>query len=257
MDRDRTEPTVADPLGRIGGTLRSAARRQQAARRRRRRALVSAAAAVGLLTLTGGAMAVTGGSTGVAAIDRWLASTEEHQAADPAGGGWPAHDMSPVPDTLSAPFEVEIEGDAGAVAVGYRRGDGMLCAVLVDEAYRGDRPAGTTCLSRRLLVQGLEEGAARAVGGGGRKLADGSMATVVTGFARPDVRSLRVVDPDGEPADAVLSEPWEPYAPEPPRVRVFLVVMKGPLALGPEGPAWFHSDIEARLADGRTVSVGP
>lgn len=257
MDHDRTEPTAADPLGRIGGTLRSAARRQQAARRRRRRALVSAATAVGLLTLTGGAMAVTGGSTGVAAIDRWLASTDEHQAAAPSGDGWPAHDMSPVPDTLSAPFEVEIEGDAGAVAVGYRRGDGMLCAVLVDEAYRGDRPAGSTCLNRRLLVQGLEERPARVVGGGGRKLADGSIATVITGFARPDVRSLRLRGPDGEPAEAVLSEPWEPYAPQAPRARVFLAVFEGTPTFEPGNPDWLYSDIEARLADGRTVSVGP
>ena len=242
MSTDRRQPIQSDPLAAIGSELVAAARRQRSGRRRRR-LLATVATTVGLLTASGGALAITDNETGVPVIDRWLDTTHEPHP--------------PVPGSLGDPFEITVRGKASAVAVGYQsRRQGMICSALfkTDERAR-DARGGTSCFSSRLLAKELARRPARLVGAGGFLPGDGGPpVSVVSGLAREDVRRLFAVLPGGGRVEATVSDPWVPGTWKGGPLRAFLVVVDR----APTGRQAFRlstpTRLEAELTNGRTVT---
>ncbi len=144
-----------DPLGAIGASLAAAARRRTTRLRRRRRGLVATAATAATLLATGAAVAVTGTSTGVAVLDRWIGHATDPRAPGepfyPRGRSAPRVDRSPS-GGFSPAVEIPAPGGETLVAAGYAARDGSICSVMLDSADTSKAPrGGRGCLGARLL----------------------------------------------------------------------------------------------------------
>jgi hypothetical protein len=147
----------------------------------------------------------------------------------PAPRGTPNSRIDPLAESVSPPLEFTV-GGTRYTALGFHSSRTMVCTMLRRDP--GDVPAGSSCLSERLLRDALAERPAHLFAGGDDEL---------TGFARADVADLTAPGS----ATVVLSEPWrpEPWNGEP--IRFFYVF----------GAGRMHTPLEATLSDGRTVEV--
>lgn len=251
-------PRARDPLGKIHAGLVAAVRQRQASRRRRRRVLAACATAAGLLATTGGAIAVTGTTTGVPAIDRWFDFVEQRQPPPAGDGSVPQGDIRPAPGTVSTPFTVGLGGGAKAVAVGYESRGGMMCVGLADPGdVEGPPSGGTGCLSKRLLKAELRAAPGRTIGGGGLNTSTGRPAMLAKGFARQDVRKLAVRTTTGKPLASGLSRPWAPSGWDGAPIRAWVAVITGYMTGPRDGPPLRQIEIEAELTDGRRIPIRP
>jgi hypothetical protein len=254
---------TTDPLDAIGATLVAAARRRRTSRLRTLRGAAATAAALAVLALTGGALAMTGTSTGVLALDRWLDTTAERHpgmapegrlASPEPGPTPPVPNVAPADDT-SPPVKVPMGDGIEWVGVGYEARNRTICSALVDPASADDPRGGTGCLGERLLRRALASEPARLGGaGGGQVRKRGRHATVYNGVARDDVTGLTLTEPGRPPVGAVLSEPWRPRGWNGRSLRVFFAVLPLRDAGPPRLPMPFP-DMRARLRDGRAVPV--
>jgi len=201
--------------------------RRATPRRPRRRVLLAAAALLAILVVAGSAIALSGGSTGIQAIDDILDRTSRpHEPGQPETG------VQPVPGSISAPLHFDLDGEP-RIAVGFQsRRQGMICSALASSEER--RYGGVGCLSARLLRDALSERPVHAFAGGG------GPRPVLQGFARADV--VGVALENGRRIE--LSEPWEPEPWRGDPIRFFYAFT-----------AWRGARIEARLANGKTVVV--
>jgi hypothetical protein len=214
-------------------------------RGRRRRALLIAAALVMLLALAGAAVALTGTTTGVPAIDRLL-DRGSPVDADP---GEPRPVLRPRQGSVSEPLEFTV-GGTPYTAVGFRNHRDGMCSALVDSSGVGpQQDGGVSCLSARLLRRALAERPVEFfAGGGGRYLK-------LAGFARADVERIVVTGPTRQ-TTAKLSPPWSPEPWKGAPIRFVYVLFDAP-AGGPRPGQLIGNDlhIEAHLANGRIVEV--
>lgn len=215
----------------------------------RRRASLIAAVLLAALAVAGSAIAISGGSTGIGAIDELLdrASRPSEEAAPNA----PRNDVRPVPGSISEPLTLEHDG-ADYIAVGFRSRQGLICSALVDSPATLDRLyGGVGCLAERGLRQALDESPVHVFAGGGGE------PRSVQGFARADVVSISPADGDGS-STVGLSEPWkpEPWAGEPIRFVYTLTTQRA--GSDPAGvPPWRGLRLEAQLANGESVEIAP
>jgi hypothetical protein len=208
-----------------------------------RRVVLAAAVLVGLFALAGGAIALSGVTTGVPAIDRLLdGATSDFGDVQP---GAPRPLFQPQRGSLSDKLSFEFRGRR-YTAVGYRAADKSVCTALVEPESK--RPNGSVgCIGARSLRRTLAQGPGRVSGGGG------SRPTIVHGFARAKVVSLALTGA-GHSGMIALSEAWRPAGDDGQPVRFFYVVTNS--QAGPRVPllprGW---RIRARLADGSVVTL--
>ena len=160
----------------------------------------------------------------------------------------------PRPGSLSPVVRFEFAG-VGYSSVGFRARsasrDGVICSrVLERRGGRGRRVVGATCAGERLLRRGLDDHAARTVGGGG------GQPVQFSGFARADVASIAVSDPQ-YPSRVVLSEPWRPAPWQGQPIRFFLVLIDAPPDRARDLLFGDRPRLEARLTSGELVDVVP
>ncbi len=160
----------------------------------------------------------------------------------------------PRPGSLSPVVRFEF-GGVGYSSVGFRARsasrDGVICSrVLERRGGRGRRVVGATCAGERLLRRELDDQPARTVGGGG------GQPTQFSGFARADVASIAVRDPQ-YPSRAVLSEPWRPAPWQGQPIRFFLVLIDAPRDRARDLLFGDRPRLEARLTSGELVEVVP
>jgi len=208
-----------------------------------RRALLVAAVLAALFALAGGALALSGVSTGVPAIDDLLDGATRDFADVPPGAPRPL--FQPQPGSVSDKLKFQFRGHE-YTAVGFRAADGSVCTALVEpESKRAN--GGIGCIGAPSLRRALAQGPGRLSGGGGRR------PTISHGFARADVVSLALTGA-GRDGVVALSEAWRPAGEDGQPVRFFYLVTNrraGPrVPLLPDG--W---RIEARLADGSVVTL--
>jgi hypothetical protein len=208
-----------------------------------RRALLVAAVLVALLALAGGALALSGVSTGVPAIDRLLDGATRDFADVPPGAPRPL--FQPQRGSVSDQLRFQF-GGRHYTAVGFRAADGSVCSALVEpESKRAN--GGIGCIGAPSLRRSLAQEPGRLSGGGG------SRPTIANGFARAEVVSLRLTGA-GRNGVVALSEAWTPGGQHGEPVRFFYLVTN--LEAGPRIPllpdGW---RIEARLADGSVVTL--
>jgi hypothetical protein len=209
-----------------------------------RRVVLAAAVLVGLFALAGGALALSGVTTGVPAIDRLLDGATRDFADVPRGAPRPLFQpqRGSVSDKLSFEFRRH-----RYTAVGFRAADGSVCTALVEpESKRAN--GGIGCIGAPSLRRALAQGPGRLSGGGGRR------PTISHGFARADVVSLALTGA-GHRGVVALSDAWRPAGEDGQPVRFFYLVTNrqaGPRLplLPPRG--W---RIRARLADGSVVTL--
>jgi hypothetical protein len=254
-----------DPLAAIGASLAAAASRRSARLRRRRRGLAATAATAAMLLVTGAAVAVTGTSTGVSVVDRWVGHATDPRTSErpfyPGGRSAPRIDRSPG-GGFSPVVEIPAPGGEMLVAAGYASRDGSICSVMLDSADTAKAPrGGRGCLGARLLRRELAERPARLGGGGGSPLPDPKVPlSVYFGVARGDVVGVTVGVRGKPPVEGVVSDAWRPPAWSGPPLRVFFAVMPAPKfdrmrshGRPPPLHRWFPSEVRARLADGTVV----
>lgn len=198
----------------------------------RRRTLAVAAAVLAAFAVAGAALALSGASTGVPAIDRLLDRASTH--SEPARPGAPPYsDFHPRPGTVSKPLELRFDG-IDYMAVGFRSRGGMICAAMVNPtAERAN--GGVGCASARLLQRSLEERRFFVSGGGG-----GTHA-ITYGFARAGVTDLALAADEG-PGVVKLSEPWRAGRGKP--IRFFYAISDAPAE--PRARLPYQRIIEAR-----------
>jgi hypothetical protein len=132
-------------------------------------------------------------------------------------------------------------------AVGFRAKDGSVCSALV-EPESAQPNGGIGCIGARSLSRALAVEPTRLSGGGG------SPQTILNGFARPEVVSLKLtgVGPHGVVA---LSDAWRPSGTDGEPIRFFYVVMDMDPA-GPRAPLMPGGvQMEARLDDGSVIEI--
>jgi hypothetical protein len=265
MTHDSGHLIQSDPLKAIRRELVRAARRQRSARRRRG-VLVTAVAAVGLLALTGGALAITGSATGVPAIDNWLNHADETSSKlveerEPGDDGKaPVPDVTPVPGTVSNPFEISLGDGTSAKGVGYQSRDGTICAALADPGDTALPPrGGSACVGVDVLAAALAKDPVRVVGAGGLRPRGeaGSPLSILKGFATDDVRRLFVTVPGMDRVESALSDPWVPGNWHAGPLRAFFAAIDVVPSSGSPGNPLAGAKIEAQLADGRIVTIHP
>ncbi len=208
-----------------------------------RRALLVAAVLVGVFALAGGALALSGVSTGVPAIDRLLdGATRDFDDVPP---GAPVPRFQPQRGSVSPKLRFEFRGHE-YTAVGFRAEDGSVCSALVEpESVRAN--GGIGCIGARSLRRTLAEAPARLSGGGGGPL------TISNGFARAEVVSL-ALSGRGHHGTVSLSKPWRPAGEHSEPIRFFYVVTDAtPRARWPLLPKGM--EIKARLADGSVTRL--
>jgi hypothetical protein len=211
--------------------------------RARRRVLLVAAVVGALFALAGGALALSGVSTGVPAIDRLLdGATRDVEDAPPRS---PVPRFQPQPGSVSPKLRFEFRGHE-YTAVGFRAEDGSVCSALVEpRSVRAN--GGIGCIGARSLRRTLAEAPGRLSGGGGGPF------TIANGFARAEVMGLALTGA-GHHGMVALSKPWRPAGEGGEPIRFFYVVMDAaPGARWPLLPKGV--EIEARLADGRVVTL--
>jgi hypothetical protein len=238
---------LASPLDDLDwlDVVRCARELQRSPRTGRRRALLLAAALLGLLALAGAALALTGSTTGVPAIDRLL----DRGSRIHANPGEPRPSLRPRQGSVSEPLEFTV-GGTRYTAVGFRNHQDGICSALADSERVGPpQDGGVSCQSARLLRRALMERPVEFyAGGGGRHLK-------LAGFAREEVQRVVVTDPTG-PTTAKLSPPWSPEPWRTAPIRFVYLLFDAP-AGEPRPGQLFGNDlhIEAHLADGRVVEV--
>lgn len=229
---------------------RIGARRPRWARHR----VAIVAALLGAVAVAGSAIAISGTSTGIPAIDEMLDRTRQgpFEAATPDS---PRTEIRPVPGSLSEPVSFDSAGTR-FTAIGFRSEQGGICAALVAPEAELDRPqGGVGCLNPRLLRRALEDSPLHIFAGGG---GGGGTQQRVQGFARADVVTVSLEG--GESSSSIaLSEPWkpEPWDGEP--IRFFYTLTDAPEGDDPGAriPPWSGLRIVAHLANGESVEIGP
>jgi hypothetical protein len=215
----------------------------------RRRALLLVAALLGVLVVAGSAIAISGSSTGIPAIDDLLDKASRPALEAPPFA--PGRDVRPVPGSISAPLAFDSDG-IRFTAVGFRSRNGMICSAQVDSAATPERPTGGVgCLSERLLRKALDDSPVHVFAGGG------GAHQAFQGFARADVVGLALADA-GAHGNVGLSEPWkpEPWAGEP--IRFFYAIVPATEAEGSNDAApWHVLPLKATMANGDSVEIRP
>jgi hypothetical protein len=209
-----------------------------------RRALLVAAVVVALFALAGGALALSGVSTGVPAIDRLLdESTRSFEDVPP---GSPVPRFQPQRGSVSEKLRFQFHRHH-YTAVGFRAEDGSVCSALVEpESMRAT--GGIGCIGARSLRRTLALDPARLSGGGG------GPETILNGVARAEVVSLDLIGA-GDHGVVALSEAWRPGGEDSQPIRFFYVVLDVAPA-GPRAPLLPESlRIEARLEDGSVTRL--
>ena len=147
-----------------------------------RRALLVAAVLVGLFALAGGAIALSGVSTGVPAIDRLLDGATRDFADVPRGAPRPL--FQPQRGSVSDKLSFEFRGHR-YTAVGFAPRMGRSVRRSWSRSPSG-RTARIGCIGAPSLRRSLAQDPGRLSGGGGRR------PTIAHGFARAEVVSLRL-----------------------------------------------------------------
>jgi hypothetical protein len=203
-----------------------------------------AALVLALFALASAALALSGVSTGVPAIDRLLDRTTRSFEDVPPGA--PVPKFQPQRGSVSEKLRFQL-GGRHYTAVGFRAEDGSICSALVDpESERAS--GGIGCAGARSLRRGLRSDPLFLSGGGGGEL------RIAHGFARADVERLTLTG-SGDHGVIALSEPWRPGAQDGEPIRFFYVVTEWQ-ATGPRAPLLPRGvRIEARLADGSVIEL--
>lgn len=213
-------------------------------RRAPRRVLLVAAVLAAVFALAGGALALSGVSTGVPAIDRLLDGATRGVKDVPRGAPRPM--FQPQRGSVSEKLRFQFHGHR-YTAVGYRAADGSVCSALVEPGSKRAN-GGIGCIGAPSLRRTLAQGPGRLSGGGG------GQQTILHGFARAEVVGL-ALSGAGHNGVVALSEAWMPAGEEGQPVRFFYVVMNRD-ATGPRVPLLPAGvRIEARLADGSVVTL--
>jgi hypothetical protein len=249
QDRFARSVPPAEPLDWADVVIRCRRHAERPRTATRRRLLLLAAALVALLAVAGSAIAISGSTTGIKAIDDLLDRTQH--GSGPVDPHAPPRGVRPVPGSLSEPLEFEHDGRT-LTTIGFRSEQHGICAALVESAAKPERPVGAVgCISPRILRDSLAKSPVHVFAGGGGDIQD------VQGFARSDVVKLTRVD-DGGPGTVALSEPWSPDPWDGDPIRFFYSVTTEKVPDDPaRGVPWHGLRLRAELADGRTVEVGP
>ena len=252
MTSDYRHRVDTDPLRAIRIELVAAANRRLKARRRLRRATTIAASLFGILTVAGGAMAVSNVTTGVPAIDRLLQSVSDDSADSTTGRSSPSKpNYEPLPGGVTPPVEVHLGEAKAAVAIGYQSQHGTLCTALAeDRTAPPGEPKGTGgCLRRALLAKALRESPVRIVGVSGI----GASSLLVHGFARGEVEAMGLTPRSGQIA-AALTDAWTPPRWQGDPLRAFFAVVDGDAAGVTDKQHFPTLTYEVRLANGDVVT---
>jgi hypothetical protein len=253
---DASMPIGTDPLGAIRVELVNAARRRAAARRRRQRLTTVAATALMTLVSVAGAGALVAGSTGVPAIDDFLARVDSNSESKSIAGHGQNDSLRPVapasPSSASQPLEVPGPDGSKSVFVAELTSGGSICLAFskphgegAGEAREGWGCMTPDALSRSLTGEPVLLADARAEG-----------ATRITGYAAADVDAIALKGPGG-PFVVRLGEAWRSDAAGAVAVRPFVAVGTGQAAdVSAVGDLHDYS-VEARMEDGRTLEVQP
>ena len=215
-----------------------------------RRVLVLAAVLVGVLAIAASAIAISGATTGIHALDELL-----NRVSQPPGGSATHRRrlrVSPVAGSISEPLSFERNGIT-YTAIGFRSRDGMICAALADQgAPTPQASRGVGCLRAQLLRRALKDVPAHVFAGGG-----GPHLLAVQGLARADV--IRISFADGRSGSSIgLSRPWKPKPWGGAPIRFFYTLTPPPPpGSDPAGPSWRGLRLTAELANGESVEVGP
>jgi hypothetical protein len=152
----------------------------------------------------------------------------------------PRPDVHPIPGSGSDPLEFEFGGVRYSI-VGFRSQDSVCTRT---GELRG-QPAGSACLSERLLRDALADRPVHIYAGGG------GTHTMAMGYARANVAELTLVNPNRD-ARVVLSEPWSPEPWEGDPIRFLYIVMDGTPA---ELPEFYEVELRATLTNGEVVEL--
>jgi hypothetical protein len=257
---DSAIPIATDPLGAIRMELVGAARRRAATRERRGRATTVVATALVTLVAVAGAGAAMNVSTGIPELDRLLGTiSAPHRAVDdqrPPGieGAPTAGDLRAGSANASQPLEVPWgDGSRHAVGAAFVNESGQICFALSEPHGEGVGEARGNVSGCGLLQAFSRRLADDAALVAGSTSADGR--SILSGYARPDVRSLVVSGADGPLEVELTPDTWTPDVPGGTPLRVFVAV--GAPAEGQQSGDLRDYAIEARLADGRTVRARP
>lgn len=244
--------TSHDPLLRIRHELVAAAGRANRRRRRRQQIVLLVIIPVLLLTVAAGAVAVGGLKTGVAPVDRLLATE---------GGGLDGIDPVGGPNQSSEPLRLpNSAGGRDAVAVAYVSRDRQICLAQADFRKWDGAPRGSSggpCYTARYLASVLPR--KKAICCGSIHSAD---HRIYHGVAAGDVVALHFRSDDGATFDARLTAPWTPDLPGAKPLRLFVAVDNRDIDVGGDGLQVDELEllqvgyrVEAELRDGRTVSL--
>jgi hypothetical protein len=260
--REHRPPVETDPLGAIRKELLTAAWRRKAADDRRRRLLTAMSAAALTLAVVAGGAGALGVDVPVVG-DALNAVVARHEQSIREAGGYQgdprlresAADMKPGPgnstETLTFPW-----GETGkmAAAAAYLNTQDQICVAVV--APR-DQVSPMGCTPAPELKRKIESGVAHLAG------VLLSESIVVTGYVQPGVGEIQVNGPRGA-LDVHLTKLWSPPATGGAPLRAFVAVAPSGSINGrvsaSDGARLLdlrEYSLQARLSDGRTITVRP